>query len=602
LTGGGTLAADITFNVGAGAGITVAADTVAVDLSANFSWSGSHTFGGALYSGTILPSLADVYDLGSYSAPWRKIWGSELSAVVFSQHEQVLLGGWLTISKGEGKLTNAVTAANTQIDLGAGTFVNGDILVFRGISTNGTPQVEYMGVGTLVSHTTYNVTRNLDGTGANDWPEGTVYANWGKSGNGRLELNAEDSPRFSVYSHGDTIAANKEQIRIGDLNGNWGYASSVYGAAFGEYTTGKPNLLIEPDKLELRNYDQTIIKLTGTSASFENIITLGSNGGIRQGSGTWGTNFTGTALWNDSGVMNIGGWNNNIKQWWGSSDGRLYVGSGFLSFGADGILFEDTVGYGSKVAWEGYAVGEPYAVIEDFTISGLPNFFRGIHYLLSAPYATNRDDTIRFGIMPGGALYGSNFQGLEVVRPRTVNAVTMYYQASGGHVFNGPISGTGVSTTSAANKLVKADAAGKIDNGWLSSTVNADTVDGYHASSFMQSLTWGSWTPTQVGWTALPTGTYRYAVLGKIVFWSIDITAGTSNSNQATLTAPVAIARTTGGVNALAINNGTLLTIASKWYANTNGSTLEFATDMGAGGWVTSGTKRVRASGFYEIS
>ena len=44
LTGGGTLAADRTFNVGAGFGITVAADTVAVDQTMVPTWTGIHTF------------------------------------------------------------------------------------------------------------------------------------------------------------------------------------------------------------------------------------------------------------------------------------------------------------------------------------------------------------------------------------------------------------------------------------------------------------------------------------------------------------------------------------------------------------------------------
>jgi hypothetical protein len=111
LTGGGTLAADRTFNVGAGDGISVAADSVAVnssvvrtsrtitagsgltgggDLSANrtlavdttdnFSWSGSHTFGGALYTGTILPSLSNTYNLGSAAVVYQKGYFTELIA------------------------------------------------------------------------------------------------------------------------------------------------------------------------------------------------------------------------------------------------------------------------------------------------------------------------------------------------------------------------------------------------------------------------------------------------------------------------------------------------------------------------------------------
>lgn len=507
LTGGGTLAANRTFNVGQGFGLSVTADAVAVDLTANFTWTGSHTFVNTLYTGTILPSLADVYDLGDYTKPWRKIWGSELSAVVFSQYEQVLLGGWLTISKGEGKLVAAIASTDTQIDLGASTFDTNDMLVFRSVSSNGTPQMEYMKVGTLVSGTTYNVTRNLDGTGANDWPEGTVFGNWGQTGNGRIELNANDTPRLSVYSHGAAIADFREQIRIGDLNDGWGYSSSIFGGAFGAYESGKANITIDPiNGVRIRNYDQDVIKLTGTTASFENFITLGTNGGIRQGTGTWGTNFTGTAMWNNAGIMNIGGWKNGIQQWWGGSDGYFYAGGENLYIGSEGIVFKDTSGYGSKVSWQGYALYEPYAVIEDYTISGLPNFSRSISYLLTAPYATNRSDSIKFGIKRDGAMSGYTFYGLLVSRNNTADLVNMTYVANGQHNFTGRIvanSGLSVSGIKAVSgQTINNDYGNYLHLGaWgvdrtnagavLVNTAymadNADTVDGYHASSFYRS-------------------------------------------------------------------------------------------------------------------
>ena len=119
LTGGGDLSANRTFAVGAGTGITVNADDVAINLAANLTWTGLHTFTQYLSTNSIYPSTSDVYDLGNYNTLWRKIWGSELSAIVFAKYEQVLLGGWLTISKGEGTLPAAINNTQTQIDLGA---------------------------------------------------------------------------------------------------------------------------------------------------------------------------------------------------------------------------------------------------------------------------------------------------------------------------------------------------------------------------------------------------------------------------------------------------------------------------------------------------
>src|SRR5690606_24197978 len=142
--------------------------------------------------------------------------------------------------------------------------------------------------------TTYNVTRNLDGTDANDWAEGQVFGNWGQRGDGRVEMYAYETPRMSVYSHGVTYNDHREQVRIGDLGGNWGYGTAyksgtygqfkygefvygetTYGAAFGSYEPGKANITIDPiNGIRLKNYDTTIIQLNGDIASFENTIYL----------------------------------------------------------------------------------------------------------------------------------------------------------------------------------------------------------------------------------------------------------------------------------------------------------------------------------------
>lgn len=53
LTGGGT-AGDVTLEIGAGTGITVGADTVAVDQSFSPVWTGTHTFNGGMTLGTAL--------------------------------------------------------------------------------------------------------------------------------------------------------------------------------------------------------------------------------------------------------------------------------------------------------------------------------------------------------------------------------------------------------------------------------------------------------------------------------------------------------------------------------------------------------------------
>ncbi len=188
----------------------------------------------------LIPKLTDTYDLGSSTLLWRKGYLSELDTLIFAENTITLLGGWFYVTKDQGVLPADVAAAATTIDFGKDMTPN-DFIVFRGIL-----MVEYMQIGALVSGTTYNVTRNLDGTGANDWPAGTPFAVLGNTGNGRIELNAYDTPRVQVIQQGATYNAQTEVLRFGDLNGNWGYSSQTWGTAIGEYGAGKVNLALDP--------------------------------------------------------------------------------------------------------------------------------------------------------------------------------------------------------------------------------------------------------------------------------------------------------------------------------------------------------------------
>ncbi len=190
------------------------------------------TDGTRAVSGSLLPDLTDTRDLGASDRLWRKGWVSELDAVVFAKNTQTLIGGYLMIGKGEGTLAADVAAADTQIDFGQ-AMTAGDFVLFRAAGA-----VEYVQVGALVSGTIYNVTRNLDGSGANDWPAGGVYAVLGQDGDGRIVLNAIDTPRLQILRQGTTHNLATEFVRLGDLNGSFGIVSALYGIGIGDYANG----------------------------------------------------------------------------------------------------------------------------------------------------------------------------------------------------------------------------------------------------------------------------------------------------------------------------------------------------------------------------
>ncbi|MFH2031720.1 MAG: hypothetical protein ABIJ40_14055, partial [Bacteroidota bacterium] len=148
------------------------------------------------------------------------------------------VGGYMFITKGQGLLP-AVSTAPTPIDFGQ-TMTPNDFVLIKAKDTGGVYKTEYIQVLTLVSGTTYNVTRDVASDHVTDpaWADGTVYVVLGNTGNGRLELNALDTPRLSVIKQGATYNGQTEYIRLGDLAGFLGYPSSpeVYGIAIGEAT------------------------------------------------------------------------------------------------------------------------------------------------------------------------------------------------------------------------------------------------------------------------------------------------------------------------------------------------------------------------------
>lgn len=239
LTGGGDLSADRTLAVGAGTGISVAADTVGIDLTASLTWTGAHVFQNTLTTRTILPEATDTYNLGSSTKLWNEAYISQINAVVFAEQTLQLLGGWFVVPKDAGALGADVSSGATTVNFGKAMTV-GDFVLIRAHDTGGVIKAEYMTVGTLVSGTTYNVTRDLAGAHGTDpaWSSGTPFMVLGQNGNGRIELNAYDTPRIQIIKQGAAYNAQTETVRIGDLNGSFGIATELYGVGIGDYSGG----------------------------------------------------------------------------------------------------------------------------------------------------------------------------------------------------------------------------------------------------------------------------------------------------------------------------------------------------------------------------
>ena len=189
--------------------------------------SGARNMGGTLNVQHLIPELANTYDLGSLSLPWRRIYASEFDTSTLVAGAVQSIGGKVIVAKDTGVLPGQIVAADSTINFGA-TMTPNDFLLFQGLG-----QLEYMQVGALVSGTTYNVTRNLDGSGANDWPSGAVWVDLGYNGDGYITLDAgTGAPIITLNLAGTAYNGYTTPVQI-DANGLAILTKSV------EYTAGK---------------------------------------------------------------------------------------------------------------------------------------------------------------------------------------------------------------------------------------------------------------------------------------------------------------------------------------------------------------------------
>ena len=182
----------------------------------------------------LIPSLTDTYDLGDATHLWRKGWLSELESILFVENTIQVLGGWFWVPHGQGTLQEDVDSTETDIDFGSALSV-GDFIILRGNLA-----VEYMEVTAVVTAgSVYTVTRDVDGTGANTWPQGHVWVNLGQPGDGRIEFDAQTAgPQIRIVTQGATYNAQDEIVRIGDMTGWGGAGLTEYGQGIGDYSGG----------------------------------------------------------------------------------------------------------------------------------------------------------------------------------------------------------------------------------------------------------------------------------------------------------------------------------------------------------------------------
>jgi hypothetical protein len=168
--------------------------------------------------------------------------------------------------------------------------------------------------------------------------------------------------------NGYDVARYAETVRLGysatdpyivlDYTGLNVYDSSGTQRAFygdtiwvGESSTGARLYYNSTSGISLYDSNNTQIIRFGLQSYIAGVLTIGSSGELRQGTGTLGTDFTGTRIWNDGGIGRIAGYNSDTQQWGVGTDGKLYAGGDKAWIDHDGFALTEGTQSADAIRW-----------------------------------------------------------------------------------------------------------------------------------------------------------------------------------------------------------------------------------------------------------
>lgn len=193
-------------------------------------------------------------NLGQINKKWLGLWAAELNVeTLVAQNTIATIGGRIIVAP-TNTLIADLAPATTTINVKYNNFNNGDRVYME---SGG--QVEFFaitsGASVIGGGFSYTVTRNLDGSGANQWYAGDAMVDTGVSGNGFIDLYSVNGVKSGTQL-GPTIVGNvrnsstyndwTENWAIGNLNGIYGYGTNVFGVALGKYAASNTHLTVDP--------------------------------------------------------------------------------------------------------------------------------------------------------------------------------------------------------------------------------------------------------------------------------------------------------------------------------------------------------------------
>lgn len=295
----------------------------------------------------ILPATNYMIDLGSLSRKYLTLHAAELWVETLVAHDTMATIGGRVLVGPTTTLTSDLASGATSIGVEHNQIASGDRIVLQ---SDG--KLEWLAVTSAASGSgpyTYSVTRNLDGTGANDWYAGDAVFNTGTTGDGYIDLYSVNG-LIPGSTAGPTIVGNVRtgttynQIdprwAIGNLNGLYGYGADTYGAAFGA-ASGAWAKIDATNGVRLGHNTTTNVSIDASgNAAFGGSIVAG---GVLRSSGASALG-TGTGYWLDATstpVFRVGNPSGNRITWDGTD---LTLVSERLTIDADGIRLTPETG------------------------------------------------------------------------------------------------------------------------------------------------------------------------------------------------------------------------------------------------------------------
>lgn len=254
----------------------------------------------ATFTKDILPTSNFSGMIGNSAARFSLLYAGELVVqTIIAQATQATIGGRIVVAP-TNLLTAALAGIGTTITVKYNNLVNGDRIYMEAGGN-----VEWMAVtssaGGSAGAYTYSVTRNLDGTGANDWVAGDAVLDTGTTGNGYTDifstagiLSGTGPTIIGNVRTGTTYSQVAPRWAIGNLKSIYNYsASDIYGAAFGDASA--TNVTIDATNgFRIRNSTTDKFKAdTSGNLSLTGDLAMSTSGVFRAGA----TAFTTTTGW-----------------------------------------------------------------------------------------------------------------------------------------------------------------------------------------------------------------------------------------------------------------------------------------------------------------